>query len=145
LITGEERKALAQKAIDEVVNKGNMTSVDEFFAANYIFHAADGTQLNGPAQFKQYIMMFRGAFPDIYNEVNDIACDGDLMAVRTSFTGTNTGSLRGMPPTGKKVAMQEALFYRWEGDKIAEEWQFINQMALLQQLGMAPLAAKPGG
>jgi steroid delta-isomerase-like uncharacterized protein len=141
----EERKTLTRRAIDEVVNKGNMAPIDESMAVNYIFHGADGTQLNGPAQFKQFITMLRGAFPDILYNVDDIACDGDIIAVRTSFTGTNTGSLRGMPPTGKKVAMKEALFYRFEGDKIVEEWQFINYMALLQQLGMAPPATKPGG
>jgi steroid delta-isomerase-like uncharacterized protein len=144
-MTGEERKALVRRTINEVVNKGNLAPVDGFFAANYVFHSADGTQLNGAAQFKQFITMLRGAFPDIQYNVDDIACDGDLVAVRASFTGTNTGSLRGMPPTGKKVIMQEALFYRMQGDKVVEEWQFINQMALLQQLGMVPPAARPGG
>ena len=74
-----------------------------------------------------------------------MACDGDILAVRASFTGTMTGPLRGIPPTGKKVAMREALFYRYEGDKIAEEWQFINQMAMLQQLGIVPPTPTPGG
>jgi steroid delta-isomerase-like uncharacterized protein len=139
----EERKALALKAIDEVMNKGNMAPIDEHMSANFIFHGAQA-QLNGREQFKQFITMFRGAFPDIQINVEAIACDGDILAVRTSLTGTNTGSLRGMPPTGKKVAIQEAQFYRFDGDKIVEEWQFINYMALLQQLGMAPPASKPG-
>jgi steroid delta-isomerase-like uncharacterized protein len=145
MMTGEERKALARQVIDEIVNKGNFSPVDEFFVANYILHLSDGTQLNGPAQFKQFITMLRSAFPDIRYKVEDMACDGDILAVRTSFTGTMTGPLRGIPPTGKKVVMQEALFYRFEGDKIAEEWSFINQMALLQQLGIAPPAPTHGG
>ncbi len=143
-MTGEERKASARQAIDEVVNKGNLAPVDEFFAANYIGHLSDGAELNGPAEFKQFITLLRNAFPDIQYKVEDMACDGDILAVRTSFTGTMTGPLRGIPPTGKKVVMQEALFYRFEGDKIAEEWSFINQMALLQQIGLAPPAPTPG-
>ena len=144
-MTGEERKASARQGIDEVVNKGNLAPIDEFFAENYIGHLSDGTELNGLAEFKQFITMLRSAFPDIQYKVEDIACDGDILAVRTSFTGTMTGPLRGIPPTGKKVAMQEALFYRYEGDKIVEEWTFINQMAMLQQLGIAPPAPTPGG
>jgi predicted ester cyclase len=99
-----------------------------------------GVKLNGPGEFKQFISMLGTAFPDIQYKVEDIVCDGDILAVRTSFTGTMTGPLRGIPPTGKKVAIQEALFYRYEGDKIAEEWSFINQMDLLKQLGIIPPA-----
>jgi steroid delta-isomerase-like uncharacterized protein len=145
MMTGEERKALMRQGIDEVVNKGNLAPVDEVFAANYIGHLYDGTVLKGPEQFKQFITMLRSAFPDIKYKVEDMACDGDIIAVRASFTGSMTGPLRGIPPTGKKVVVEEALFYRFEGDKIAEEWSFLNQMALLQQLGLVPPAPTPGG
>jgi predicted ester cyclase len=39
---------------------------------------------------------------------------------------------------------KEAFFFRWEGDKIVEEWNFINYMALMQQLGLAPSPEEPG-
>jgi steroid delta-isomerase-like uncharacterized protein len=145
MMTGEERKALTRQGIDEVVNKGNFAGVDEAFAENYVGHMSDGTDLNGPEEFKQFITALRSAFPDIQYKVEDMACDGDILAVRTSFTGTMTGPFKGMPPTGKKVAMQEALLYRFEGDKIVEEWSFINQMAMLQQLGLVPPTPPPGG
>lgn len=145
MTTGKERKALIRQAIDEMVNKGNLAPVDALFATNYIGYFSDGTVLNGAEGFRQFIIMLRGAFPDIQYNIEDIAWDGDLTAVRTSFTGTNNGSLMGIPPTGKKVNIQEALFYRWEGDKIVEEWQFINQMVMLQQLGLFPQSPTPGG
>jgi steroid delta-isomerase-like uncharacterized protein len=145
MMTGEERKESARQGIDLIVNKGNLAQIDEYFAGNYVAHLSDGTELNGPTQFKQFITMLRNAFPDIQYKVEDMACDGDILAVRTSLTGTMTGPFKGIPPTGKKVAMEEALFFRYEGDKIAEEWQFINQMALLEQLGIAPRAPTHGG
>jgi predicted ester cyclase len=145
ITTGEERKALIRQVINEVVNNGNLASIDALFATNYIGHFSDGTVLRGSEGFKQFIIMLRGAFPDIQYNIENIACDGNLTAVRTSFTGTNNGSLRGIPPTGKKVTMQEALFYRWEGDKIVEEWQFINQLVMLQQFGIIPPSPTPGG
>ena len=141
----EERKAMIRRVMDEVLNKGNIAVVDEIMAPDYVFHAADGTQINGLEAFKQFVSMICGAFPDIHYNVDDAACDGDIVAIRTNFTGTNTGSLRGMPPTGKKVTMQEALFYRFEGNKSVEEWQFMNQLTLLQQLGIIPPAPRSGG
>ena len=145
MTTAEGRKASAKKGIDEVVNKGNLAPIDDFFDTNYVGHLTDGTQLNGKAEFKQFIMALLNAFPDIQYKVKDMACDGDILAVRTSFTGTMTGPFRGMPPTSKKVSMPEALFYRYEGDKIVEEWQFLNETAMLLQLGIAPPASKPSG
>jgi len=141
----EERKAIIRRAVEETMNKGNMAICDEILAPDYILHTADGMQLNSPAGFKMFISMVRSAFPDIHSKVGEIACDGDIVALRMSFTGTNTGEFRGMAPTGKKVTMQEALFYRFQGGKVVEEWQFINQLALFQQLGITPPTARPGG
>ena len=144
-MTGEERKASVRQILDEVMHKGNFAPIDKFYAANYIGHMSDGTQLNGSEELKKFLTMVCSAFPDIQYKVEYMASDGDILALHASFTGTNTGSMRGMPPTGKKVAMQEAVFMRFEGDKIVEEWQFINQMAMLQQLGLAPQTPPPGG
>jgi predicted ester cyclase len=77
--------------------------------------------------------------------VEDITTDGDIVAIRASSIGTNTGPLRGMPPIGKKLAMREAFFFRWEGDKVVEEWNFINYMVRMQQLGMVYPRGHPGG
>ena len=139
----EERKAMIRRIMDEVLNKGNIAVIDEIMAPDYAFHGADGTQTKGLEAFKQFVSMIRGAFPDMHYKVDDAVCEGDIVAIRTSFTATNTGPLRGMPPTGKKVTMQEALFYRFEGNKPIEEWQFMNHLALLQQLGVVPPATKP--
>lgn len=144
-MSAEERKAMVRRIIDEAMGKGNLAIVDQIMPPNYIFHSADGTQPSGLVAFKQYLAMARGAFSDTRYNVEAIACDGDILAVRFTFVGTNTGSLRGMPPTGKKVAIQEAVFYRFEGDKPVEEWQFINQLALFQQLGVGSPAPQPSG
>ena len=143
-MAAEERKAMVRRAIDEAMNRGNVAIMDEMISPNYVFHGADGSELRGIPAYKEFISMVRGAFPDIHYDVEDIACEGDTVAVRASLTGTNTAAWRGIPPTGKKVAMQEAIFFRFDGDKPVEEWQFINQLVMLQQLGIFPSPPKPG-
>lgn len=141
----EERKAMIRRFLDEAFNKRNLAIADEILSSNYIFHAATGSQLNGPTAWKQFISETHNAFPDINCNVENIACDGDILAVRVSLTGTHTGLFRGIPATGKKVAIQEATFFRFEGDKPVEQWQFLNQLVLLNQLGVTPPLVKSGG
>lgn len=136
----DKRKAVVRRFIDEALNKGNIAICDEVLSTNYVFHAADGSVFNGPVAWKQYISAVRNGFPDIRCNFENIVCEGDILALRTTLTGTNTGSYRGMAPTGKKVAIQEGAFFRFEGDKPVEQWQFINHLALLQQLGALPPA-----
>jgi predicted ester cyclase len=140
----EERKAIIRRLIDGVFNKGNLAIADEILSPNYVFHIADGSVLKGQTAWKQFISGTLNGFPDINCSVENIACEGDVLALRVSLTGTNTGSFRGIPPTGKKVAIQEGSFFRFESDKPVEQWQFINHLVLLQQLGLAPLPSRPG-
>ena len=139
----EERKTMIRRLVEEAFSKGNLAIVDETLSLNYVLHTADGNQLTGPEAWKQFILGRRNGFPDIRCAVEDIACDGDILALRTTLTGTNTGSFMGMPPTGKKASIQMGDFFRFEDDKPVEQWQFVNQLALLQQLGVAPPAMRP--
>lgn len=141
----EGHKETILRAIDEALNKGNLAVADSMFAPGYIFHAADGSQFEGLEGWKQYISTVRAAFPDIHCIEEGIACEGDTLAVHLRFTATHSGPLGGMPGTGRKVTMQEALFFRFEGEKLVEEWQFTNHLALLQQLGAAPPMPRPSG
>jgi steroid delta-isomerase-like uncharacterized protein len=136
----EERKAMMRRVMEDM----DVALIKENIDQNYIFHSADGTEIVGAERYLQFLSALMASIPDIKYKVEDIVADGDIIAIRASFTGTNTGPLRGTPPTGRKVSMKEAFFFRWEGDKIVEEWNFINYMALMQQLGLAPPPEKPG-
>jgi steroid delta-isomerase-like uncharacterized protein len=144
MMAAEDRKVMIRLFLDEVFNKKNLAVADEILSPNYIFHAATGSQLVGPTAWKQFISETHNAFPDINCNMENIACDGDILAVRVSLTGTHTGLFRGIPATGKKVAIQEAAFFRFEGDKPVEQWQFLNQLILFTQLGIIPPIPKPG-
>jgi predicted ester cyclase len=62
---------------------------------NYLLHSADGTEIGGADQYIQFLSALLAAIPDIKYKVEDILADGDIIAIRASFTGTNTGPLRG--------------------------------------------------
>ena len=52
--------------------------------------------------------------------------------------GTHTGELNGIPATGKKVKATGATIARIVDGKIVEERDYVDDLGLLQQLGVIP-------
>lgn len=69
--TLEENKALVRRWYEEVWNKGRAEAIDEMLAADGIAHGLTddpAKPLKGPADFKPFHEMFRGAFADIESD-----------------------------------------------------------------------------
>ena len=54
-----------------------------------------------------------------------------------------TGGLLGIPPTGKQVRIGGISIFRLTEGKIAEHWEQLDRLALMQQLGVIPAPAAP--
>src|SRR5690348_11038428 len=102
----EENKANDRRFAEEVWNKGNMSVVDELIAPNFVLHdPISPTPMQGVEAFKQYIMMYRSAYPDTRFIIEDQVAEGDMAVQRWTAHGTQQGTLMGIPPTGKAVTV----------------------------------------
>jgi predicted ester cyclase len=82
-------------------------------------------------------------FPDLHVTIEEVIEKDDLVATRTTITGTNTGELMGLPATGRSVRVVAVDMARLSpGGRAAERWGGLDMYALLQQLGVIP---SPGG
>ena len=79
---------------------------------------------------------WRSAFPDLTVEVDIMVAEGDLVAVRWTARGTNTGTGNGIPATGRKVQVSGTAIFRFVDGRIAEEWTSANTLGLMKQLGL---------
>jgi len=52
--------------------------------------------------------------------------------------GTHQRELMGMPPTDKQVTWTETHIFRVAGGKLVEHWTNLDQVSMLQQLGVLP-------
>jgi steroid delta-isomerase-like uncharacterized protein len=133
-------QTLIQNFVKEIWNKGNFDTTETYWAADYADHnPAVPNQAAGAAGARQVFMAFKSAFPDLHFTIEDILVEGDKVVWRWTSTGTNTGSMMGMPPTGKKATITGIEIYRMAGGKIAERWGNFDQLGLLQQLGVIPM------
>jgi len=144
-MSAEENKAIVRRMIEDAWNKGNMAVVDEIVPTSYIGHDPSYPMpIQGPEGFKQWVSIARAAFPDFQITVEDMIAEGDKVVGRISIRGTNTGSLMGMPPTGKQVAFSGIFIRRFAGGKFVEGWDVNDAMSLMQQLGVIPTPGQGG-
>jgi steroid delta-isomerase-like uncharacterized protein len=143
-MSAEENKAVARRFFGEVWGKGNLAVADELVAADYRFHDPSDPDLPpGPEGAKRMAAAFRAAFPDLEVTEEDYVAEGARVAYRWAARGTHLGELFGIPATGKRVAFTGIEFLRLEGGKLAEHWDEVDVLGLLQQLGALPAPAGP--
>jgi steroid delta-isomerase-like uncharacterized protein len=133
--TSKNKDILRQRHVEELFNKGNLAVADKIISAEYVFHGPTG-ELKGPEGIKQIVTGWRTAFPDGHFTIDDMVAEGDKVAVRYTWTGTFKGEYMGMAPTGKKVKMTGAYFYRFKGGKEVEATPFYDTLTFYQQLGV---------
>lgn len=140
----EQNKAISRRWYLEIFNQNRLAVADEIHTVDYSNHdpyAPPGGYGRGPQATKNVVTLFRAAFPDVHFTIDQQIADGDMVATRWTATGTNTGPLNGMPPTGKRITVSGISIERFQDGKIAEtrvNWDFLS---MLQQLGVIPQPA----
>lgn len=134
----ELNKSLARRVYDEGLNQGIFTVP---YTNDFIGHAGNGTFTReaGLAEAKGW----RQAFPDLKMNIDLIVAEKDLVAVRWTATGTNTGTGNGLQATGKSVKATGQATFRFVDGKIAEEWAIGDTLGIMRQLGLLRPGAVP--
>lgn len=145
----EQNKAIFRAIPEKVVNTGNLDAADHYFAQDFVDHTTPAGLPNGLAGFKAYITRLRSAFPDVHFTVEDVVAEGETVVVRATARGTMTGDFLEMKATGKTATWTEIHIGRLADGKVVEHWATIDQLGMLQQLGLAATpgqqAVAPGG
>ena len=56
--------------------------------------------------------------------------------MRNRASGIHRGTFMGIPATGKRVNMVDFHFFRIKDERIAEHWNQLNTLEILQDLGV---------
>ena len=142
-----DNKAVIRRMV-EAVNNGTWREVaDAVYATTFVLHdpfAPPGLP-TGPQLMKDYVYdPWFAAFPDAQLTIEDLIAEGDKVVGRFTMRGTHRGAFMGIAPTGKHVTMTGINICRIEEGKIAEMWQNLDTLGLLQQLGAIPQMAQGG-
>lgn len=130
--------SLVHRILDLAFNQGDLDIVDVLVEADADTHIASWGVPASRMGFKLMIANLRSAFPDLHCTVEGEIGERDLLAAHWTMRGTHTGSFLGNLPTGRSIAVQGFFFARTADGLIAENWILIDQMGLLQQIGVVP-------
>lgn len=131
----EANKALVLRAHEEVWNSGNLDVVDELYSAEYVAHWAYGEDTDREG-LKKMVAEARAAFPDMAEKIIHIVAEGDLVVSHFISSGTFTGEMNGLQPSGKTISRPEIAIHRIIDGKIVEQWTVSDQLTLMRQLGL---------
>lgn len=134
----EANKALARRMLSLWAG----TSTDNprnFISADYVNHqepfVEDGSNDLSLERWLALLGDFHTAFPDCEVEILMQIAEGDKVATRFRFHGTNTGPYLGKAPTGRRAIWTGIEIDVVRGEKIEESWVDWDMHRMLQQLG----------
>jgi steroid delta-isomerase-like uncharacterized protein len=134
-----QNKEIVRSYIEEVFNKGILSAADQYLSPGFVDHNPfSPQQMSGPAGQRQVATLFREAFTGFHAALEDVIAEGDIVANRATIAGTQSGSIMGIPPTGRQVSWQAMTFFRLANGKIVERWSNHDLFGLLQELGVLP-------
>ena len=132
----EEKKAMVRRIFEEVW-EGKLDVADEIFDASHVSHGLGVELPPGPEGFKQFVSMYRSAFPDVRFTIEDQIVEEDKVVTRWTAHGTQKGELMGISATGKQVVVTGISINHFVEGKVVESWSNWDGLGMMQQLGVA--------
>jgi steroid delta-isomerase-like uncharacterized protein len=137
-VSTETTKRLARRFYDEVLNARQVDVVDDLAVAEYVEHDPLPGQRDNREGLKERVRALTEGLAPTFT-IEDLIAEDDRVVVRWTNRGTHVAPFLGIPPTGRSFEFAGIDVYRVENDRLAEHWHVIDQLTMLQQLGLLPV------
>lgn len=134
----KENKEIVRRFAKAFINEGNYGTAEEFLAEDIHDYTPLG-ETTGREAVVETAKELRTAFPDFRITIEELAADGNTVAVRMIQRGTREGVFMGIEPTGNSFKIEAMGFARLEDGKIVERRARPDVLGLLRQLGITEL------
>lgn len=133
----DANKALVRRAF-QAFEQGDLKTLNEVFDPSGPIHSAGGktTLQGGPFTDLKSSCSMCASLSNRKITIDMLLSDGDIVAVRSTWSGKYSGTVRGTAVTDKDVSVVYTNFYRIAGGKIVENWYLLDRLSLAEQLGM---------
>jgi predicted ester cyclase len=140
----DEAKEVIRRWNEEGWSGGKYDLAYELISPNMQVHGAGGQAVGmGPDGLIDLIKTWRTAFPDGRMEIDALIVEGDTVAIRNTWYGTQTEEFYGIPPSGKSVAVTSVGIDRVQDGLVTEGWGELDMVGMMQQMGALPMVG-PG-
>jgi ketosteroid isomerase-like protein len=77
----EQNKTLARRWFEDLFSRGDLDAANEILSAEFVDHLPREEE-RGIEELKHYVSIYRTAFPDIQDTVEEMVAEGDKVVVR---------------------------------------------------------------
>jgi steroid delta-isomerase-like uncharacterized protein len=134
----EANKAAVRDCFEQA-SKGNFAALHSIVTPDYVIHP---DEVRGPDGLAAMVEGYRSAFAELSVTIEHQFTEGDYVATRSTIRGRHEGELMGAPPSGRDVEFTSLSISRCRDGKIEEEWELVDTVGLLRQIGALPELAE---
>ena len=127
--TSEQNKAVVRELFLRAT-AGRYDELGELLSDDYVLHPEG---IRGADGLAEMVQGYKASIPDLAVTVEDQFTEGDRVATRIT--------LRGRHVTGCDVEVSGLTISRCRDGRIEEEWEIVDVMSLLAQIGQLPETA----
>ena len=113
---------VVRRLVAEVINGGDLDLLEELCVEPLA------------PKLRQAFAEFRAAFPDWHQEIVELVTEGETVVARFRCTGTQRGAWRGLPPTERRMKVDEVYFVRITDGRIRSLWGLEDTWTRIRQL-----------
>ncbi len=134
MAAADKLREMANRYIEVGWKKGDVEALDQLLAMGFVNRGSNGGGTT-PEAFKSGITELFTGLPDFTAVIEDIVIDAaaSKAAIRWIGTGTHTGAMMGMQPTGKRLSFCGIDIICIENELIIERWGESNAAEVLGQ------------
>lgn len=139
--TADEPETLVRRWFEELFNRGKLSVADEILTERVEYHGPPSLSpqdVAGPEDIKEYVLVYKTAFPDMVYSVEEISGTQEETRVRWSATGTHESDLFGMDPTGEMFTVEGISVFETNEEGITEISAQWDTLSMVQELGVVP-------
>jgi steroid delta-isomerase-like uncharacterized protein len=131
-------KDLVRRFVD-TLNEADWDAFDDILAEDFCRRSqASPVTVKSRADFLKLQQSFYATMPDQTVTLEMVLAEDDKVAVYATYTGTMTGPMGEFEATGRSLTSRFLGIFRIEENRIAELWIEMDNLAMLNQLGLSP-------
>jgi steroid delta-isomerase-like uncharacterized protein len=128
-------RALFQRYIDELWNKGEFDAADELFTPDHVYHDPQLPGLaRGPDGVRQRVGYYQRVFPGQVVALEDWVVQAGKTTCRWRYEGIYRGDLGSRPGSGQRVVIPGVDICHYGDGRISESWVQWDRAGVFEQI-----------
>ena len=134
-MTSDKNKQLVRRYYQEIVNTGDVSSIENFIGREYTEVHEGKRHVIGVKGAKNHILGVRQTYPDLHITIDQQIAEVEWVVSCITAKGTHKGTWLGIKPTGKPVVFTGVNVDRVVNGRIVEHGGAANMLGPLLEIG----------